>query len=61
MNKNEHEYRYGEINFFEIRKFDKATIQFTIIPYAYLAQDIKDLKKIYLFRNYTEMQDYFTN
>jgi len=61
MSNNEQEYKYGEVNFFEIREFNKATIQFTIIPYVYLAQDIKNPQKIYLFRTYKEMEDYFAD
>jgi hypothetical protein len=54
-------FKYGEINFNEMRVFDKATIRFTIVPEAYLAQDVNNPKNIYMFQTYKDMENYFTD
>jgi hypothetical protein len=54
-------FKYGEILFIESREFDKATINFTIVPEAYLVQEVDNPNKIYMFKTYKDMEDYFTD
>ena len=54
-------FKYGEISFHERRNFDKAAIRYQIVPEAYLVQAIDHPEKIYMFRTYKDMEDYFTD
>ncbi len=54
-------FKHGEIYFQTTANFDKAEINFHIIPYGYLAQDKNDFSKVYMFETYAEMKEYFTD
>jgi hypothetical protein len=53
-------FKYGEITFREMRVFGEVVIHFTVVPEAYLVQEVYQPQKIYMFRTYKEMEEYFT-
>jgi len=57
----EHAFKYGEIFFESGAKFDLAEVNYQIVPYGYLVQDLNDPLRLFMFETYKDMVDYFTD
>ncbi len=55
------DFKWGRIDFAMSENFDKAQIDYQIVPYGYLAQDSNVPNNIYMFESYSLMKDYFTD
>jgi hypothetical protein len=53
-------FKYGEVIFRDSKMFNDTLVRFTTVPHAYLAQEVDNPQKIYMFSSYKEMQEYFT-
>jgi hypothetical protein len=59
MNNEENYFKYGKIIFRKRERFNDIFLNYTIIPYGYLAQEESNPENIYVFKTYTDMKNYF--
>jgi len=59
MSNEQEEFKYGEISFFTQKSFFGTEVRYTIVPEGYLVQELDNPLKIYIFRTFKDIEDYF--